>query len=96
MKAIADKLFGERYQWSVLGAGRHQIPLITQAALMGGNVRVGLEDSLSIGAGMLATSNAEQVTLIREILQRLGMQIATPAEARQRLGLKGRQTVRLA
>jgi uncharacterized protein (DUF849 family) len=95
MKAIADKLFGDRYQWSVLGAGRHQIPLITQAALMGGNVRVGLEDSLSMGAGQLATSNAQQVTLIREILERLGMQIATPDEARQMLGLKGRETVRL-
>ena len=95
MKAIADKLFGERYQWSVLGAGRHQMPLITQAALMGGNVRVGLEDSLSIVAGKLATSNAEQVRLIREILERLGMAIATPAEARQMLGLKGRETVRL-
>ncbi|WP_428003626.1 3-keto-5-aminohexanoate cleavage protein [Acidovorax sp.] len=95
MKAIADKLFGDRYQWSVLGAGRHQIPLITQAALMGGNVRVGLEDSLSIGAGKMATSNAAQVTLIREILEKLGMEIATPAEARQMLGLKGRETVRL-
>ena len=95
MKTIADKLFGGGYQWSVLGAGRHQIPLITQAALMGGNVRVGLEDSLSVGAGKLATSNAEQVTLIREILERLGMEIATPAEARQMLGLKGRETVRL-
>lgn len=95
MKAIADKLFGDRYQWSVLGAGRHQIPLITQAALMGGNVRVGLEDSLSIGAGKMATSNAAQVTLIREILEKLGMEIATPAEARQMLGLKGREAVRL-
>jgi uncharacterized protein (DUF849 family) len=96
MKAIADKLFGDRYQWSVLGAGRHQFPLITQAALMGGNVRVGLEDSLSIGAGKLATSNAEQVRMIRQILERLGMEIATPAEARQMLGLKGRGAVRLA
>lgn len=95
MKAIADKLFGDRYQWSVLGAGRHQMPLVTQAALMGGNVRVGLEDSLSVGAGKLSTSNAEQVTLIREVLERLGMAIATPAEARQMLGLKGRETVRL-
>ena len=95
MKAIADKLFGASYQWSVLGAGRHQMPLITQAALMGGNVRVGLEDSLSSGAGKLATSNAEQVTLIRDVLERLGMEVATPAEARQMLGLKGRETVRL-
>ncbi|WP_213956147.1 MULTISPECIES: 3-keto-5-aminohexanoate cleavage protein [unclassified Variovorax] len=95
MKCIADKLFGESYQWSVLGAGRHQMPLVTQAALMGGNVRVGLEDSLSIGAGKLATSNAQQVTLIRDVLERLGMEIASPDEARQMLGLKGRETVRL-
>lgn len=90
MKRIADKLFGQTYQWSVLGAGRHQMPLITQAALMGGHVRVGLEDSLSIGKGQLAKSNAEQVSLIRDVLTRLGLEIATPAEARQMLGLKGR------
>ena len=78
-----------------LGAGRHQMPLVTQAALMGGNVRVGLEDSLSVGAGKLATSNAEQVRLIRGVLETLGMEIATPAEARQMLGLKGRDKVRL-
>ncbi|MEY2771194.1 MAG: hypothetical protein RIQ38_1613, partial [Pseudomonadota bacterium] len=90
MKRIADKLFGDQYQWSVLGAGRHQMPLITQAALMGGHVRVGLEDSLTLGPGRLATSNAEQVSLIREVLTRLGMEIATPAEARAMLGLKGR------
>lgn len=95
MKRIADKLFGDGYQWSVLGAGRHQMPLVTQAALMGGNVRVGLEDSLSVGAGKLATSNAEQVRLIRGVLETLGMEIATPAEARQMLGLKGRDKVRL-
>lgn len=95
MKRIADKLFGDGYQWSVLGAGRHQMPLITQAALMGGNVRVGLEDSLSLGPGKLATSNAEQVSLIRGVLERLGYEIATPDEARQMLGLKGRQHVRL-
>lgn len=95
MKRIADKLFGDSYQWSVLGAGKYQMPLITQAALMGGNVRVGLEDSLNIGRGKLATSNAEQVTLIREVLTRLGLDIATPAEARQMLGLKGRELVRL-
>jgi uncharacterized protein (DUF849 family) len=95
MKHIADKLFGDTYRWSVLGAGRHQMPLITQAALMGGNVRVGLEDSLSIGPGRLATSNAQQVTLIRGILESLGMQIATPTEAREMLGLKGRALVRL-
>jgi uncharacterized protein (DUF849 family) len=95
MKRIADKLFGNQYQWSVLGAGRHQMPLVTQAALMGGNVRVGLEDSLTIGPGRLATSNAEQVRLIRSLLESLGLEIATPAEARQMLGLKGRQHVRL-
>ncbi len=95
MKRIADKLFGDTYQWSVLGAGKHQIPMITQAALMGGNVRVGLEDSLTIVPGRLATSNAEQVALIRDILTRLGLEIATPAEARQMLGLKGRNKIRL-
>lgn len=95
MKRIADKLFGDGYQWSVLGAGRHQMPLITQAALMGGHVRVGLEDSLTLGPGRLATSNAEQVTLIRDVLTRLGFEIATPAEARHMLGLKGRDKVRL-
>ncbi len=71
------------------------MPLITQAALMGGHVRVGLEDSLTLGPGRLATSNAEQVTLIREVLTRLGMEIATPAEARAMLGLKGRDLVQL-
>lgn len=95
MKRIADKLFGDTYQWSVLGAGRHQMPLVTQAALMGGNVRVGLEDSLSIGAGRLAVSNAEQVEKIRGVLESLGLEIATPAEARKMLGLKGRHLVRL-
>lgn len=95
MKRIADKLFGDRYQWSVLGAGRHQMPLITQAALMGGNVRVGLEDSLMAGPGRLATSNAEQVRMIRGVLESLGMEIATPDEVRQMLGLKGRDKTRL-
>ena len=91
MKRIADKLFGNDYSWSVLGAGRNQMPLITQAALMGGNVRVGLEDSLTIGRGKLAVSNAEQVTLIREVLERLGLEVASPTEAREILGLKGRE-----
>jgi uncharacterized protein (DUF849 family) len=95
MKRIADKLFGDAYQWSVLGAGRHQVPLITQAALMGGHVRVGLEDSLTLGPGRLATSNAEQVQLIRDVLERLGFEIATPAEARALLGLKGRERIRM-
>lgn len=95
MKRIADKLFGDTYQWSVLGAGRHQMSLVTQAALMGGHVRVGLEDSLSVPPGKLATSNAEQVRLIRDVLSQLGMEIATPAEARQMLGLKGRDKINL-
>lgn len=94
MKRIADKLFGEGYQWSVLGAGRHQMPLITQAALMGGHVRVALEDSLSVARGRLATSNAEQVRMIRGIVEGFGLEIATPDEARVMLGLKGRQAVK--
>ena len=89
MKETADKLFGDDYQWSVLAAGRHQMPIATQAALMGGNVRVGLEDSLYIGRGKLARSNAEQVAKIRRIIEELGMEIATPAEARAMLSLKG-------
>ncbi len=97
MKRVADKLFGENgYQWSVLGAGKHQMPLATQAALLGGNVRVGLEDSLLIGPGRQATSNAEQVRKIRTVLEILGYEIASPAEAREMLGLKGRETVNLA
>jgi uncharacterized protein (DUF849 family) len=95
MKRIADKLFGDGYQWSVLGAGRHQMPLGTQAALMGGNLRVGLEDSLSVGKGRLAQSNAEQVLFMREMIERLGFGVATPDEARQMLGLKGRDKVKL-
>jgi uncharacterized protein (DUF849 family) len=89
MKRTADKLFGDDYQWSVLGAGRNQIPFATQAVMMGGNVRVGLEDSLYIGRGQLAKSNAEQVSKMRRIIEELGYQIATPAEARETLGLKG-------
>ena len=95
LKRIADKLFGDTYQWSVLGAGKHQMALATQSALMGGNVRVGLEDSLSIGPGRLATSNAEQVKKIRGVLEALGFEIASPAEARSMLGLKGRDRVNL-
>lgn len=90
MKRIADKLFGDHYQWSVLGAGRHQMALATQAALMGGNVRVGLEDSLSLAKGNLATNNADQVRMIRHLLEGLGLQVATPAEAREMLALKGK------
>lgn len=89
MKRTADRLFGSDYRWSVLAAGRHQMPFATQAAMLGGSVRVGLEDSLYIGRGKLALSNAEQVTKIRTILTELGHEIATPAEARQLLGLKG-------
>ncbi|MCX7173886.1 MAG: 3-keto-5-aminohexanoate cleavage protein [Proteobacteria bacterium] len=95
MRRTADRLFGDDYVWSVLAAGRAQMPLTTQAALLGGNVRVGLEDSLHIGRGKLATSNAEQVQKIRRILEELGLTIATPAEAREILALKGKQQVRL-
>lgn len=89
MHRTAKKLFGDDFQWSVLGAGRHQIPFATQAAMMGGNLRVGLEDSLNIGRGELATSNAQQVAKIRRIVEELGYRVATPSEARERLGLKG-------
>lgn len=89
MKRTADKLFGDDYRWSVLAAGRHQMNFATQAALLGGSVRVGLEDSLYIGRGKLASSNAEQVSKIRRILEELGHEIATPDEARALLGLKG-------
>src|ERR1700719_3317622 len=93
-KRIADKLFGADYQWSVMASGRHQIPFTTMAALNGAHVRVGLEDSLYAGKGRLATSNAEQVRLIRSILEPLSLEIATPDEARTILGLKGRDHVR--
>ncbi len=89
MRRIADKLFGKDYAWSILAAGRHQMPLITIGAIMGGNVRVGLEDSIYVGKGQLATSNADQVRRIRTILENLSLEIATPAEARQILDLKG-------
>ena len=90
MHKVADRLFGaENYEWSVLAAGRHQMPFATQSALLGGNLRVGLEDSLYIGKGELATSNAEQVLKIRSIVENLGLSVATPAEARERLALKG-------
>ena len=90
MKRTADRLFGkDSFQWSVLAAGRHQMPFITQAALLGGNVRVGLEDSLTIERGRMATSNAEQVLKARRILAEMGLEPATPHEARQMLGLKG-------
>lgn len=93
MKRIADKLFGDDYVWSVLAAGRHQFPLTTQAALMGGNVRVGLEDNLYLERGKLASSNAELVSKAREILEGLGMEVATPTEVREILQLKGKENV---
>lgn len=89
MKMIADKLFGTDYMFSVLAAGRHQMPLVSIAAAMGGHVRVGLEDSLMISRGTLAKNNAEQVTKIRRIVEGLGREVATAAEAREMLGLKG-------
>lgn len=89
MKRTADRLFGDQYRWSVLGAGSSQMKIAAQAAAMGGNVRVGLEDSLWIGPGKLAASNAEQVRQVRGILENLGFSIATPDEAREILSLKG-------
>jgi uncharacterized protein (DUF849 family) len=89
MRRTADRLFGDQYRWSVLAAGRHQMPILTMAATMGANVRVGLEDSLWLGPGQLARSNADQVRKIRTIIESLGGEIATPAEARAMLGLKG-------
>jgi len=93
MHTIAEKLFGDDYEWSVLAAGRHQMPFTTQAALLGGNLRVGMEDSLYIGPGQKATSSAEQVRKIRSIVENLGRTIATPEEVRVRLGLKGGDNV---
>lgn len=90
---IADKLFGDQYEWSVMAAGRSQMPMATAGALSGANVRVGLEDSLYIGRGELAPSNAAQVTKIRTTLESLGLEIASADEARQRLGLKGASAV---
>ena len=89
MKRTADRLFGDDYRWSVLGAGRNQMPIAAMAAAMGGNVRVGLEDSLWDGPGRLAESNAAQVRRVRPILEGLGLEVATPAEAREILALKG-------
>jgi uncharacterized protein (DUF849 family) len=89
MKRTADRLFGDQYHWSVLGAGRSQMAIAAQAAAMGGNVRVGMEDSLWIGPGQLARSNAEQVRKVRQILEGLGLEVATPDEAREILALKG-------
>ncbi len=89
MKRTADRLFGRHYHWSVLGAGRNQLPVAAMAAAMGGNVRVGLEDSLWIGPGKLAESNAAQVRRVRQIIEGLGLEVATADEAREILDLKG-------
>lgn len=93
MKRTADRLFGDAYHWSVLGAGRNQMPIATLSATMGGNVRVGLEDSLWAGPGRLARSNAEQVRIVRGIVEGLGLEVATPDEARGILQLKGADRV---
>jgi uncharacterized protein (DUF849 family) len=89
MKRTADRLFGTEYRWSVLGAGRNQMPIAAMSAAMGGNVRVGLEDSLWLGKGKLATSNAAQVLQVRKIIEGLGLEVATPDQARAILELKG-------
>ena len=88
-RRIANKLFGSDYQWSVLAAGRHQMNFVTMAAMLGGNVRVGLEDSLYIGKGKLAESNKDQVAKIRRIIEDLSLEVASPKDAREMLGLKG-------
>ena len=94
MRRIANKLFGEEnYEWSILAAGRHQMSFTTTGAILGGNVRVGLEDSLYIGKGELAKSNADQVAKIRRIVEDMSLEVATPAEARERLALKGGDNV---
>ena len=93
MKRTADRLFGDAYYWSVLGAGRNQMAIAAQAAVMGGNVRVGLEDSLWIGRGQLAKSNAEQVAKAKRMLEELGLSVATPNDAREMLKLKGGRNV---
>ncbi len=93
MRRTADRLFGDQYQWSVLGAGRNQMYIGVQSAVMGGNVRVGLEDSLWIGKGQLAKTNADQVAKIKRILEELGLEVATPDDARRILELKGGNNV---
>jgi uncharacterized protein (DUF849 family) len=93
MKRTADRLFGDQYRWSVLGAGRNQLPIGAMSAAMGGNVRVGLEDSLWLGPGKLAESNAAQVRAARQIIEGLGLAIATPDDARMILALKGAANV---
>jgi uncharacterized protein (DUF849 family) len=93
MKRTADRLFGDAYYWSVLGAGRNQMFIAAMSAVMGGNVRVGLEDSLWLGRGQLAKSNAEQVAKAKRMLEELGLAVATPADAREMLKLKGGRNV---
>ena len=93
MRRTADRLLGDEYEWSILGAGKDQMPLATIGAAIGSHVRVGLEDSLWIGPGQLAKSSAEQVTRIRTILEALNFDIATPDEAREMLHLKGKDNV---
>jgi uncharacterized protein (DUF849 family) len=93
MRRTADRLLGDQYQWSILGAGKNQVPLATIGAAMGSHVRVGLEDSLWIAPGQLAKTNAEQVTRIRTILEALNFEVATPDEAREMLQLKGKDNV---
>ena len=93
MKRTADRLFGDAYYWSVLGAGRNQMFIAAMSAVMGGNVRVGLEDSLWLGRGQLAKSNADQVSKARRVLEELGLTVATPNDAREMLKLKGGRNV---
>ncbi|MHA7063487.1 beta-keto acid cleavage family enzyme [Azospirillum argentinense] len=93
MKRTADRLFGDQFVWSVLGAGRNQMPIATQSLALGGNVRVGLEDNLWAGPGRLATSNAEQVAMVRKLIEGLAHEVATPNEARAMLSLKGGDAV---
>ncbi len=93
MKRTADRLFGDEYQWSVLGAGRNQLPIAAQSLALGGNVRVGLEDSLWIGPGQLAQSNAQQVRAVRQVIEGLGLEVASADEARAMLQLKGADQV---
>ena len=93
MKRTADRLFGDDYCWSVLGAGRNQLPIAAQSVALGGNVRVGLEDSLWIGPGQLAESNAQQVRAARQVIEGLGLEVASSDEAREMLQLKGRANV---
>ncbi|WP_104493274.1 beta-keto acid cleavage family enzyme [Paracoccus denitrificans] len=95
MKRTADRLFGDSYRWSVLGAGRNQLPIGAMAAAMGGHVRVGLEDNLWAGKGRLAESNAQQVRAARQIIEGLGLEVATPQEAREILALKGADHVKI-